>query len=352
MCKQAVAAFGKAGQVKHAVDICVYLNQWDMAVELAEINKFPEIESLLAQYASYLLEQKRLTNAVELYRKANLCQKAAKILFEVRYRSVFATAALGRSDLVMIQQLAQEKSKMNKSPIFIKKLYVLAALEIERYHSLHRQNKVLTSQNSTTSTSHHSERRGMVVMDGKMYERNDGGHQGDTTKAALDGFLAEDKRMTSLDAKALDKAWQGAEAFHFYALAQRQFYSGNLQDALQTVRVGGSQQRDARRIQSLILYHPPLVLLSWPQALHLREYEGLLDAQTIYSLLALISLQMQYFGSCSKAFIKLEALPNLDTIGRAKYEDMALAIFARNPPVDPKPRATLCPTCHSKILEV
>lgn len=42
--------------------------------------------------------------------------------------------------------------------------------------------------------------------------------------------------------------------------------------------------------------------------LHMREYEGILDPEDIYSLLALASCANRAFATCSRAFIKLESL--------------------------------------------
>jgi WD repeat-containing protein 35 len=43
-------------------------------------------------------------------------------------------------------------------------------------------------------------------------------------------------------------------------------------------------------------------------ALHLQQYEGILDTETIYCIIALASCSNRAFGTCSKAFIRLEAL--------------------------------------------
>lgn len=56
LCKAAVDAFVKFGDVKRAIDCCVLLNQWNMAVELAEQNNFPQIEQLLQRMANVLVE--------------------------------------------------------------------------------------------------------------------------------------------------------------------------------------------------------------------------------------------------------------------------------------------------------
>jgi hypothetical protein len=43
-------------------------------------------------------------------------------------------------------------------------------------------------------------------------------------------------------------------------------------------------------------------------ALHLREYEDVLETEDIYCILALASCANRAFGTCSKAFIRLESL--------------------------------------------
>jgi WD repeat-containing protein 35 len=47
-------------------------------------------------------------------------------------------------------------------------------------------------------------------------------------------------------------------------------------------------------------------------ALHLQQYEGILDTETIYCIIALASCSNRAFGTCSKAFIRLEALDEVD----------------------------------------
>ncbi|TPX70337.1 hypothetical protein SpCBS45565_g01735 [Spizellomyces sp. 'palustris'] len=239
--EEAVRAHLKIGDIKAAVDTCVYLNQWNTAVDLAQRHSFKDIEALLTQYASHLLEKGKKLEAIELYRKANYCEKSANLLYE----------------------LAQEAAKSNKSPLTIKKMYVLAALEVERYHQLTR------------------------------IER--GGQE--ATKAALEGLLAEDAKAP-MESKFLDNAWRGAEAYHFYMLIQRQFYAGNVEAAVKT-------------------------------ALHLREYDDILDAKVIFSLLGLVSIHAKRFGACSKAFMKLEAVPGTSNHEVKQFEKLALNIFTK-----------------------
>lgn len=58
-------------------------SQWNKAVELAKDHSMKEIGSLLAKYASHLLEKKKTLEAVELYRKARHFLEAAKLMFKV-----------------------------------------------------------------------------------------------------------------------------------------------------------------------------------------------------------------------------------------------------------------------------
>lgn len=109
----------KLGDLQAAINACVYLNQWSVAIELAETHRFKEIETVLKKYGEHILEQGKEKEAVLLYRKANLCQKSAKILFDV----------------------AKKAALEKKNPQAIKKLFVLGALEIERFRKIQKAGK-------------------------------------------------------------------------------------------------------------------------------------------------------------------------------------------------------------------
>ena len=59
--------YHQTGKVKQAIDCCVELNQWDLAIDLAKQYNIKEIDTLLAKYASHLLEKNKTLNAIELY---------------------------------------------------------------------------------------------------------------------------------------------------------------------------------------------------------------------------------------------------------------------------------------------
>eukprot|EP00741_Cyanophora_paradoxa_P024440 tig00022075_g23597.t1 len=263
MCEQAVAAFMRGGNVKAAIDCCILLNNWDKGVELAEKHDFGQIEGLLTKYASHLLEKQKIIQAVELYRKANRHMDAARLLV----------------------QLGKQTASTKVNPLRAKKLYVLAAMEMDRY-----KRKMLDSQ------------------------MQDGFH----TQMALDSLMAVDKSIVAAGDRQLDSPWKGAEALHFYLLAQRQLYEGYIDAAMRT-------------------------------ALRLREYEDILDAVDIYALIAIAAFYNKHYGQCSKAFIKLENLDELPQARRKQFEDLALAIFTRFPPQDPRARLMPCPQCDKDV---
>lgn len=69
--------------MKAALDTCVTLHQWNMAVELSRQIQAPEIASRLVSHADRLLECGKISDAVELFRKANCHREAANLLFQV-----------------------------------------------------------------------------------------------------------------------------------------------------------------------------------------------------------------------------------------------------------------------------
>ena len=303
MSKNATAAFLKSGNVKAAVDCCVLLNHWNEAVRLAEKHKFPQIEGLLSKYATHLLERGSTMQAIELYRKAKKNTQAAALL----------------------ANLGDDVGKTKVNPLRAKKLHVLAALEVEHFRKRTLDSPALGLTSGMTAAQ--------------------------STAATLDSLMQHD--AATGENKALDKAWHGAEGYHFYLLAQRQLYAGNSLGAMQT-------------------------------ACQLRRYDDVICPVDVYSVIALTAYYNKAFGICSKAFVKLESLPSLSDEERSKYADLAMSIFIRNAPRDPPAidrtlygnldekqqqdvcvatgrqlpkegvytsRVYTCSTCHHKMLE-
>lgn len=267
MGKQAVDAYIKCSNIPEAINTCVSLNQWHDAVELATKYNHPtQISSLLAKYAQHLLDENKVIQAVELYRKANYYLEAAKLL----------------------NDLAKEETIKRSSPLRIKKLYVLSALLVEE----HLRNIRKTAKGSGVRSS-----ALIGLVDGA-----DG--------VATGGGTGE--------ARVVDQSWRGAEAYHFLMLCQRQLYEGFVDAAMKT-------------------------------ALNLREYEDVLNPEDVYSLLALASCANRAFGTCSKAFIKLESLEELPEELREEYQELAINIFTKHAPKDSRSNRAECASCETMI---
>lgn len=118
-------------------------------------------------------------------------------------------------------------------------------------------------------------------------------------------------------------------------------------------------------------------------SLRLVHYEDILDPRDIYSLIALTSFynkvgsgcdtrhalsgrplaaltalppsprRLQYYGQCSRAFIRLESMEGLSPAEREAYADLALQIFVQHPPVDPTTRSHGCPhrSCRGNVKD-
>jgi WD repeat-containing protein 35 len=102
---------------------------------------------------------------------------------------------------------------------------------------------------------------------------------------------------TSTD-KILTNPWRGAEAWHFYLLAQRQLYSQNFKAALKT-------------------------------AIRATEYELELGTTQVYSLLATSAYYCKHWKECSRAFVKLENNTDITPEEREKYESLSSKIFSK-----------------------
>lgn len=74
--------------------MCVLLNQWNQAIELAKEHNVREIDSLLGTYAKHLLSKNKVLSAIELYRKAGRFLEAAKLMFKVSHLSKVPSLSL------------------------------------------------------------------------------------------------------------------------------------------------------------------------------------------------------------------------------------------------------------------
>ncbi|KAF8790747.1 WD repeat-containing protein 35 [Argiope bruennichi] len=130
--------------------------------------------------------------------------------------------------------------------------------------------------------------------------------------------LEEEVVLQNVAPRLIDDPWRGAKAYHFFMLAQKHLYQGYMDAAMKT-------------------------------ALHVREYEDILNLKDIYSLLALSSCANRAFATCSSAFMKLESLETVSSEERSKYEALAAEIFIKHPPKDSRSSMVHCRGCAESI---
>ena len=89
-------------------------------------------------------------------------------------------------------------------------------------------------------------------------------------------------------------------------------------------------------------------------AMRLIEYEKELQTKDVYSLVAIACYFNECFKECSKAFVKLERLPDVTDKEREQYELLAISLFSRHPPIDKAKKEFNCPKrdCKARITEL
>lgn len=270
LCEEAVKCYLRYGDAKRAIDTCVMMNRWNLAVELAEKNNFFQIEALVNKFGSILMEKNKKMDLVELYRKAHRHTDAARILVKI----------------------AEDFKELKASPLTLKKIHVVAALEMESFKS-----RLIDAQitNITQNTVN-------------------------KPTTTLDTLITSD--LSNVSDKTLNNPWKGAEAYHFYMLCQAQLYQNQNKAALKT-------------------------------ALRLVLYEKELGAKEVYRLIALSAYLNGSFKECSKALSKLEHLNTLNKMQREAYRKLSIAIFTKERPVNRNSKTFDCPNkkCDAKISE-
>ncbi|OON21585.1 WD domain, G-beta repeat protein [Opisthorchis viverrini] len=343
LAQQAVYALIKCNRVQEAIDVHLELNNWQLALDLinqhipitAGMGNYhkqqqqQKIDSLLNQNIAHLLDQGRRVHAVELFKRAGKFLPAAELMY---------------------QEARDAARKGTTSLLQLKKMYVVIGLLMEQYYE---QNKLQASAKAKITNCAESVMQASSTLAGLLLEeRERTEHQVDqlttnteTNKSIWNEALGRsrkpdagdrptdnsssslertpDKFSTGIGGRAqvseagtpfvnnrradisrlIDQPWRGAEAYHFLSLAQRQLYAGSIDEALRTAQL-------------------------------LRDYEDILEPRTIYSLIAMCAIYAKAFGVCSKAFTKLETLPNLSSADRKAYERLALDIFTMYQPSD------------------
>lgn len=246
LCVQAADALVKAGDVQGAIDVCIAQTQWAEATRLAVEHKQHGVPELLANSARQLIEAGRTLEAIDFLCKAEQYLEAAKFMY----------------------RFADEQRTKTNDIMYLKKLYVLAALIFEEK----QKNKIAELSN-------------LLETEG-------------TSDAVLE-------------------PWRNAEAYHFMLVAQRFLHRGAVDSALTAART-------------------------------LTAYEDILGIEEVHCLLALAAAASQHYATCSRSLGRLESLP-LTGDRREQYETLALDLFSRNAPRDPKPTMTQCGSCLTSL---
>jgi len=141
---------------------------------------------LLNKYAVRLLNKGQVIAAVELYRKAGRHAEAAHLL----------------------AQLAESSLAARKSPLRAKKLFVLAALEVEQFRQQAADKAVGEAGKEGMMTAATATAAMTATMMDTMLR----------TDATLSASTVGGERAAKRAARTLDNAWHGAEALHFWML--------------------------------------------------------------------------------------------------------------------------------------
>ena len=276
MCEEAVKAYSKRGNLKKAMETYIENNKWGEAVELSRENDFYNMEQLTNKFGNEFIKNGRKLDLVELFNKANMKLKVNKYLSEIAY----------------------DMRKLRANPLIIKKIYVLAALELENY-----KKRISDSQ---INNQEHQDNNNDIKIKNKDNENK----------------IINNKYTTKDIDKILFNSWKGAEAFHYYMLCQHQLYNRKFKEACKT-------------------------------SIRLTLYEKELGSEDVYRLIALCSYLNKSFNICSNALSTLEKLNTIDKFRQKKYEELAKSIFVKYEPKNVDEKFFKCPNneCKQPVSE-
>lgn len=307
--------FQKSHDMEGLIDALYHLEQYDELYEC--VGRVPEKSPLLPKIALMLGSVGMCEEAVKTYLKfgdykaavsvcVNLKQWGQAVELAQQFKmpqintllTKHATQLLQEGRLPEAVELQRKAGKYLEAAMLLTKL---ADQEIKKKSEFLRIKKIYVLAGILTEEYIKTQHKN--VKFNKSKDRND--------------VLSE---LSMEDANLIQNIWHCAEAYHFMLLAQRQLVYG--------------------------VFHSAVIT-----SLRLREYEDVLTAEDIYSILALTSCADRAFETCSKAFIKLESLDSIGIKKQRDYEELAVSIFAKNEPVDKQLTLTECYSCSSHISD-
>uniref|UniRef100_A0A0K0FYV2 ANAPC4_WD40 domain-containing protein n=1 Tax=Strongyloides venezuelensis TaxID=75913 RepID=A0A0K0FYV2_STRVS len=265
--EEATECFVRCDALDEALDVCIQLNQWDKAVELSKKYQMRDIPSMLKKYASLISGNNDTTlAAVQLYRKAGKFCESVKI----------------------INEIAKKEVKNSAPPLRIKKLFVMCGLLIEEYREWNKS-KIKGELDSKTNA-----------------------------EVSIQRLLEEDQSLSIEDIHIIEKAWSGAEAYHFMMLAHKQLLDYNYENALKTALVAST-------------------------------YTEYLNPLEVNCLLALAACMSKKFYIACKAFMKIDSLYDITDEEKDTFNKLATSIFVKNLPKDINVYTLACTNCDKTV---
>mmetsp|Transcript_9975 Transcript_9975/g.40967 ORF Transcript_9975/g.40967 Transcript_9975/m.40967 type:complete len:733 (+) Transcript_9975:879-3077(+) len=111
MCSQAVLAFRSTSDMNPGIEACVLLKRWGSAFSLVTQHNRQQITVVLQRYIGHILHAEMKLCAINLYRETNDHENVVHLL----------------------SQLAMQSVTVKHSPMYMKKIYVLRALEVSMH---------------------------------------------------------------------------------------------------------------------------------------------------------------------------------------------------------------------------
>ena len=272
MCQEAAMAFTKHGNIKRGIESYINCNKWEEAIDLSAKNDFLYMEQLVNKFSDQFRLSGKKLDLINLYKKANMSVEVYNNLCEI----------------------AQDMRRANVPPLIIKKIYVLAALELERYKK--EINQQINEEN---------------LINEKIDNNNN-----------IKKINYIDEAVHREIDKIANNPWRGAEAYHFYLLCQRQLHQKKYKESCKT-------------------------------ALRLKFYKDILGTEIIYKLIAICSYLNKCYKFFADALIILSNDKSINKNSKLKFKNLSKNFFLKNKPENKNEKFYKCPNpnCDEAISE-
>ena len=303
--------YEKAHHIEGLMETFYHLEKYDELEGL--IGRLPEKSPLLGRLGQMLATVGMTEKAVEAFKKCGDVKSAVSTCVSLRqwglavelaqkYKMPSVNTLLNKHAAHLLQEgkLPEAVELQKKAGRYLdasRLLMKLAEREIEKKSPFLRIKKLFILA-------------GLLVEDHLQTQASVNGGNRATTFAQL----------SPEDSILIEQIWHFAEAYHFILLSQRQLRAGLMHSAVLS-------------------------------SLRLRDYEDVLNVEKIYSIIALASCADRSFGTCSKAFIKLEALESISEARRQEYEELAVSILSRYEPKNSKTEQIPCFACETFVAD-